>query len=547
MFMDGNRMSGILLHPTSLPGPFGIGDLGSEAYRFIDFLHQARQRLWQILPLGPTGYGNSPYMCLSAFGGNSALISPEQLVEENLLHPGDLTGLPGFSNDRVEYASVLTSKRSLFSKAFQNFQTRGDSGHHDEYYAFCEQNAFWLEDYALFASLKEVHHGAAWPAWERGASLREPEAMLRWRNQLSDHVHYHKFIQYTFFKQWEALKRYCHAKGILVIGDMPIYVAHDSAEVWSHSHLFHLDEHGHPLVVAGVPPDYFSATGQRWGNPIYRWEQMGEKRYQWWVDRFRVNFSLVDMIRLDHFRGFESYWEIPANEPTAVNGRWVKGPGADLFQTVRQALGRLPVIAEDLGIITPEVDALREELKFPGMRILQMAFGHDPKASEYRPHHHTKNCVTYTATHDHNTTVGWFTAEPGTHSTQSAQEVALERQNALDYTGTDGKQIHWDFMRLAMGSVASLAIFPLQDVLGVGSESRMNFPGTIAGNWEWRFRHEALTHDLMHQLATLSTVYERNLHPSVGGTFAESQTSQAFRTDPAEPSKWIPHPFERQA
>jgi 4-alpha-glucanotransferase len=540
--MDFRRMSGILLHPTSLPGPFGIGDLGPEAYRFVKFLKKANQQLWQILPLGPTGYGNSPYMCFSAFGGNSLLISPEILLDEELLQKEDLAGIPEFPDEHVDYAAVLAWKIPLLEKAFHNFQSRVAIRYPDDFYGFCEQNAFWLEDYALFAALKDAHAGQVWPSWERAIALRESEALLQWRNRLSERVQFRKFIQYTFFKQWAGLKRFCHANDILVIGDIPIYVAHDSAEVWANQPLFHLDEHGRPLVIAGVPPDYFSATGQRWGNPIYRWEKMAERGYQWWTDRFRLNFSLVDIVRLDHFRGFEAYWEIPASARTAVDGRWVKGPGADLFHAVQRALGPLSVIAEDLGIITPEVDALREELKFPGMRILQMAFGHDAKASEYRPHHHITNCAAYTATHDHNTTAGWFTAEPGTQTTQSAEEIAVERRNALAYTGTDGKAIHWDFIRLAMGSVASLAIFPLQDALGLGSASRMNRPGTLAGNWEWRVQPEALTPEIATRLAHLSTVYERNAYPLTAGQSPVLPPKDPNQ-DQIEPAKWIPHPF----
>jgi len=505
-----SRASGILLHPTSLPGRFGVGDLGPEAYRFIDFLADTGQSLWQILPLGHTSYGNSPYMCLSAFGGNPYLISLERLVDENLLDSADTQNPPDFPKNRADYGGAINYKMPLLAKSFKEFEERSATRYPEDFYFFSETNAFWLEDYALFASLKEAHSGRVWTEWEEGASTRQLDALVQWRNKLAEEMQFWKYVQYQFFKQWLALKSYCHEKGIRIIGDIPIYVAHDSAEVWAHRKQFHLDEKGNPLVVAGVPPDYFSATGQRWGNPIYRWDMIAQRGYRWWIDRFRTNFSLVDMVRLDHFRGFQAYWEIPATEPTAVKGRWVKGPAIALFNAVKDALGDIQLIAEDLGIITPEVDNLREQLGLPGMRILQMAFGNDPKAPEYRPHNHIVNCAVYTATHDHNTTVGWFTAEPGTQTTQTAEEVKKEREYALKYLGTSGGEIHWDFIRLALSSVARIAIFPLQDVLGLGTEARMNLPGTTEGNWEWRFSWEMLTPAIREELRELTTVYERS-------------------------------------
>lgn len=505
------RASGILLHPTSLPGPFGIGDLGPAAYRFIDFLQACGQSHWQILPIGPTGYGNSPYMCFSAFAGNPFLISLEKLVEEDLLDASETASPPEFSGERVDYPRVLEFKRHLLIKSFQRFNERAAQAYPSSYYAFCEQNAFWLEDYALFMALKHAHKGAMWTQWEDGAARRDPDALVEWRNKLPEEVQFRKYIQYVFFEQWSALRSYCHDKGIRIIGDLPIYVAYDSADVWANRHHFYVDDHGNPIVVAGVPPDYFSATGQRWGNPIYRWELMAQSGYAWWIERIRLNLSLVDILRLDHFRGFEAYWEIPATEVTAVNGRWVKGPGAAFFEALTSAVGTLPVIAEDLGVITPEVDALRDHFGFPGMRILQMAFGHDPKARTYLPHNYNNNCVSYTATHDHNTTVGWFTAPPGSQTTQSSEEIERERQYALEYVGTDGSEIQWDLIRLALSSIAPIAIFPLQDVLGLGTEARMNQPGTLQGNWEWRFSAHALSNDVQQRLLALTRTYER--HP----------------------------------
>jgi 4-alpha-glucanotransferase len=504
-----HRASGILLHPTSLPGPFGIGDLGPEAYRFVDFLADTGQTLWQILPLGPTGYGNSPYMCFSAFGGNALLISLEKLAEEGLLDPSDLKQPPAFPTDRVDYGQVIDYKIPLLTNSFQRFKEKSSTKYPDDYYAFCDLNAFWLEDYALFMALKDAYEGREWTTWDEGTTKQDPEALARWRNKHAERIQFRKYVQYVFFKQWQSLKNYCHKKDIRIIGDIPIYVAHDSAEVWSNRELFYLDEQGKPFVVAGVPPDYFSAIGQRWGNPIYRWDVMAHQGFQWWIDRFRINASLVDIVRLDHFRGFEAYWEIPATEPTAVNGRWVKGPGIALFNAVKTAFGPLQIIAEDLGVITPEVDILRDQLGFPGMRILQMAFGKDPKAPEYRSHNHIKNCAVYTATHDHNTTVGWFKARPGSFTTQTQEEVEKEREYALHYMSTDGMEIHWDFIRLALGSVAHWAIFPLQDVLGLGTESRMNLPGTPQGNWEWRFTWNLLTPSILQRLTALTRIYER--------------------------------------
>ncbi len=507
------RRSGILLHPTALPGPFGIGDLGPPAHQFVDFLHATDQQLWQVLPLNHIGFGNSPYMCISAYAGNPALVSLELLVREGLLETAQIARPPAFPAQFVDFGWAAAYKMPLLIKAFSNFKNRHADKLPDEFYAFIESNAFWLEDYALFAALKDYHQGLPWTKWEHEARDRHPEALAGWRTRLMDEVRFWMFVQFIFFKQWRNLREYCHAAGIRIIGDIPLYVAHDSAEVWSRRRLFQLDQTGAPVVVAGVPPDYFSSTGQRWGNPIYRWDRIEEDGFAWWIDRFRINLMLVDALRLDHFRGFEAYWEIPASEPTAVNGRWVKGPGAKLFKAVEAQLGEIEIIAEDLGVITPEVDILRERLGYPGMRILQMAFGNDPKAADYRPHHYVRNCVCYTATHDHNTTLGWFTAAPGTQTTQSHEEIRCEREAVLDYVNTNGSEIHWDFIRLAMGSVAETAIFPLQDVLGLSSAARMNLPGTSQGNWQWRFEAETLTPAIRNRLKTLTRIYERTARP----------------------------------
>ncbi len=505
--MFAKRLSGILLHPTSLPSRFGIGDMGPSAYTFADFLARTGQSLWQILPLGHISFGNSPYMCLSAFAGNPYLISPQKLVDDGYLDSSDIERIPDFPNDRVDYAMAIDYKLNLLRKTFDK---RDKKASLEDYYGFCEKNSFWLDDYALFVSLKSIHNLKPWTMWEQNASDHDPQNLAIWRNRLAEDIEFWKFTQYLFFKQWNDLKMYCERNGISIIGDIPVYVAHDSAEVWANRDLFYLDDLGNPLVVAGVPPDYFSATGQRWGNPIYRWEKMEKRGFLWWIDRFRINFSMVDMVRLDHFRGFEAYWEIPAHEPTAENGRWIKGPGKKLFDAVHNALGNVNMIAEDLGVITAEVDSLRDELGYPGMRILQMAFGTDPKASEYRPHNHIHNCAVYTASHDHNTTVGWFTAKSGSQSTQSEQEIQSERNLVRKYLNTDCNQIHWDMIRLAMSSVARICVIPLQDILGLGTETRMNMPGTTKGNWEWRFTQEMISGEIENKLRYLAELYERS-------------------------------------
>jgi 4-alpha-glucanotransferase len=507
--MNFPRASGILLHPTSLPGRFGIGDLGKEAYRFVDFLAASRQRLWQILPLGPTGYGDSPYQCLSVFAGNPLLISLERLLEDILLEPTDLENAPSFPEDRVDYESVIKFRMPLLQKSFEIFQRKAAPGEQERFEVFCQQNASWLETYSLFMAIKEAHGLAAWNTWEEGIRRRQPKSLERWSGKLAHEMRCHKYQQYQFSKQWAELKRYCNERGIRLIGDMPIFIALDSAEVWSRPEMFYLDDSGRPTVVAGVPPDYFSRTGQLWGNPLYRWDVMADDGYGWWIERFRATHALVDIIRLDHFRGFEKYWEVPGTDVTAMNGRWVSGPGIELFEVVQKTLGALPIIAEDLGVITPEVDALRDQLSFPGMRVLQFAFGSDPKADDYKPHNYPRNCVVYTGTHDNNTTLGWFRGKENNESTQSKQEREREKEVALKYLGTDGHEISWDFTRLALMSVADTAIVPIQDVLGLGTEARMNLPGRAEGNWCWRFASQMLTEEITARLRELTELFGR--------------------------------------
>ncbi len=484
------RSSGILLHPTSLPGPFGIGDLGPEAYRFLDFLHAAGQHIWQVLPLSPTGYGDSPYQSFSAFAGNPLLISPEKLVEHGYLEASDLEHTECFPEDVVDFGQVHPYKFALLRKAFRNFKPNA------AFDDFRERNTYWLEDYVRFLALKQANGGKAWPEWTN--QVADPEEVAA-----------HRFWQFEFFRQWDELKRYSEERRIRVMGDIPIYVAHDSADVWSHPELFSLNEDGNPKLVSGVPPDYFTADGQLWGNPVYRWDRLEETGYGWWIERFRSAFSAVDMVRLDHFRGFEAYWAVPATEKTAIHGEWVKGPGAKLFEAVQKALGELPIVAENLGVITPEVEALRHQFGFPGMSVLQFAFGSDPQAPTFRPHNYPREVFAYTGTHDNDTTVGWWNSSAATDSTRSAEDIERERKFTLAYLATDGREINWTFIRTLFASVADTAIVPLQDVLGLGNDARMNLPGSTRRNWIWRFRANALKPDVTDRLKEFTVLYER--------------------------------------
>jgi 4-alpha-glucanotransferase len=511
-----SRSSGILLHPTSLPGRFGIGDLGAEACRFVDFLHAAKQRVWQVLPLGPTGYGDSPYQVFSAFAGNPLLISPESLAEEGLLSSQDLSTVPSFPEAQVDFGGVIQFKFPLLRKAFLRFQGSSEESARAAFQDFCQLQAAWLDDYALFMAVKDAHGGIAWNQWDAAIALRRPEAVHHWKERLAEEIGRWKFWQFLFFKQWTALKRYCQARSIQIMGDIPIFVARDSADVWSNPQLFHLDEQGNPTVVAGVPPDYFSATGQLWGNPLYRWDVMAASGYSWWVQRFRAAFELVDIVRIDHFRGFESYWEVPASETTAIHGRWANGPGAELFEAVRQALGDLPIVAENLGLITPEVEALRQKFGFPGMAVLQFAFGAGTADCEFLPHNYSRNLLAYTGTHDNDTTLGWWNSTGEGDSTRRPEEVHREREFVRRYLGVDGSEIHWAFIRAVLGSVANLAITPLQDVLGLGSDARMNLPARPNGNWQWRLLAGALTESIQERLKELTILYGRADQANVG-------------------------------
>ena len=506
--MKFKRSSGILLHPTSLPGRFGVGDLGHEAYRFVDWLAAAGQVYWQVMPLGPTGYGDSPYSSLSAFAGNTNLVSPEKLVESGLLADADVQDAPELPPARVDYGRVIGHKRGLLEKAFQNFKRKlpTDEGLRRDYEGFHGFASVWLDDYALFAALRDEHKGAGWNGWGAGLAKREPAAVEGARRGFAERIEAHRFFQYAFFQQWLKLKKYANERGVRVVGDMPIFVAHDSADVWSRPELFKLKEDGGPSVVAGVPPDAFSETGQLWGNPVYDWERMRADGFKWWVERVRETLKIVDIVRLDHFRGFASVWEVPAEHETAERGRWVEAPGRDLFNALKNAIGdELPIIAEDLGTITPDVHALRDEFGFPGMRVLQFAFGGDP-SDAHLPHEYTRASVAYTGTHDNDTVVGWFHQRS---REDASEDERRERENCLKYLGTDGSEINWDFIRAVQMSVACLAVAQLQDVLGLSSEARMNTPASAEGNWTWRFQAGALTNELRERLKDMTATYGR--------------------------------------
>lgn len=499
--MFDKRASGILLHPTSLPSRFGIGDLGASAYHFVDFLAATNQQVWQILPIGPTGYGNSPYLSYSALAGNPLLISPEKLKEDNLLTAEELDSLPDYPLDRVDYHLVISTKIPLLAKASNRFGRQATTEQLQEFHQFCNYHDDWLDDYALFMAVKEANNGASWNSWDEELVQRQPQAMVESAIRLKDAVFYHKFLQYQFFSQWKSLREYANSKGIKIFGDIPIYVAHDSVDVWAHPEIFRLDpETGAAALMAGVPPDYFSATGQLWGNPVYNWKKLQESGFQWWIERIKGMLEYVDVVRIDHFRGFEAYWAVPQGEKTAMNGKWIEAPGEEFFEILQQELSELPVVAEDLGVITPEVEALRDKFNFPGMKILHFAFDSD-RNNPFLPYNYVeRNCVVYTGTHDNNTTVGWF------------YDRSPEAQaRVVDYLGCiSPKGIHWSLINLALSSVANTAIFPLQDILGLGGEAKMNTPSSAEGNWEWRYHPSALDDEgLREHLKYVTYLYGR--------------------------------------
>jgi 4-alpha-glucanotransferase len=497
------RSAGILMHPTSLPGPFGIGDLGPAAYGFVDFLSSAGQSYWQTLPLSPTGYGDSPYQSLSAFAGNPLLLSPEALVAEGYLSPDDLAARPEFPAERVDFGQVIPFKEGLLDRAFRTFQRRATAGQREAFRRFCLEQAQWLDDFALFMALKEAHALRPWREWSWELAACQPEALEQARNSLADEISRHKYRQWQFFEQWLALKRYANGRGIRIIGDIPIFVSLDSADVWSNTHLFCFDVDLQPTVVSGVPPDYFSKTGQLWGHPLYRWDQMASNGYEWWISRFHMAFTQADVVRVDHFRGFFNYWEIPAGAKTAKNGQWCPGPGEELFHAVTEELGELALIAEDLGDFDAEsragVDALKAQFGFPGMTVLQFAFGAGPD-NAFLPHNYARECLVYTGTHDNDTIKGWF-------EVTSTEE---EREHAIEYAAGHERDFVWQMIRLAWRSVADTAVTQAQDLLELGHEARMNTPGTMgAPNWCWRLLPGALDEELAARHRRITKLYGR--------------------------------------
>lgn len=509
--MKFQRSSGVLLHPTSLPGPYGSGDLGPEAFSFIEFLAEAGQKIWQVLPLNPTGYGDSPYQCFSAFAGNPMLISLDILADRGLLSQEDLATVPVLPTQSIDYGAVIAFRFTMLRKAAVVFfaALHGHGEHKAEYEAFCAEQVAWLDGYALFMAAKDAHGGIAWTEWDRELAAREPAALARWSERLAGEIAAYKFWQFEFFRQWSALHEACNRKGIRIMGDLPIYVSHDSADVWTAPQLFWLDEQGNPLKVSGVPPDYFSATGQLWGNPTYRWERLRADGFRWWMERVRGVMRLFDLVRIDHFRGFEAFFEIPAGETTAVNGIWVKGPGMELFKAFEREFGELPIVAENLGNITPEVEAIRLRFNYPGMAILQFAFGTDPQGPSFRPHNYERNLLAYTGGHDNDTTVGWWTGGIA-DSTRSEDDLRREHEYASAYLNLrEGEEIQWAMIRALMASVADTVLVPMQDVLGLGGEARMNLPGRMGGNWKWRYEREQLHPEMAGRLRALTELYER--------------------------------------
>jgi 4-alpha-glucanotransferase len=508
------RAAGVLMHVTSLAGPHGNGDLGPEARAFVDFLARAGQRWWQMLPVNPVGPGFSPYSGVSAFAGNPLLIDLRALLEDGLLSASDLSS--SLPEGKADYPAAIELRTAALRKAFVRFRERGQYARELE--AFRTRAAFWLSDYALFMALKRAFQGAPWTAWPRGVARHEAEALRGVQAELEHELSYFEFEQFLFDRQWRALRTFAAERGVGLIGDAPIFVAHDSADVWGNQQLFRLDAHGEPTHVSGVPPDYFSKTGQRWGTPLYRWKVLKRHDYEFWVERFRTLMERFDVIRLDHFIGFARYWEIPASAETAVDGRWMKGPGSDLFEVACRELGALPFIAEDLGLVTPKVRRLRARHRMPGMRVMQFGFNGSPRENDFIPHRYVRDCVAYTGTHDNDTTVGWFEDEGEQGGPRSPEQAELERRAALLYLqgplpGELSMPIHWLMIRALFASVANSAIVPLQDVLGLGSEARMNTPGLAAGNWTWRVDPAALTDDLARTLRTFSETYGRLCPP----------------------------------
>ncbi|HEY7033437.1 MAG TPA: 4-alpha-glucanotransferase [Thermomicrobiales bacterium] len=499
--MPFQRASGVLAHPTSFPGPHGIGDIGEAAFRFVDWLAVAGQRVWQVMPLGPTGYGDSPYASPSAFAGNPLLISLAWLAGEGLVDDSDLRIPDDFTDHEVQFGAVIPFKIGALRTAFDRFRRGAAGSQRQGFEAFRQEEAHWLDDFALYMALKDQFRGRPWFEWESPIRLREPEAVASWRDRLKDDVRFHQFVQFQFRRQWTELKRYANERDIRIIGDIPIFVAHDSADVWANRDLFRLDANGRLTVASGVPPDLFTDDGQLWGNPMFDWPRLAATGFRWWTDRVRAVLAMVDVIRIDHFRGFAAAWTVPAGAPSAASGRWERGPGREVFDAITNALGDVPIVVEDLGLITTDVKELRTDLGLPGMKVLQFAFDDDPE-NDYLPHNYEQNCVVYTGTHDNQTTIGWFQGLDG-----------RTRRQVQTYLGRDGSDIAWDFIRMALASVADLAVSSLQDILRLGDEARMNTPGRPMGNWGWRFLPHQLHPGVAAGLGELTAVYGRRARP----------------------------------
>jgi len=508
--MNFQRASGVLLHPTSLPSRHGIGDLGQPAYQFLDFLAQSGQTVWQVLPLGPTGYEHSPYiMNFSTFAGNPLLISLEALAEQGLVNKSELFSLASENTEQVNFDQVIPHKFRFLELAFQTFQHQRDQSLQTQFASFCHEQSWWLDDFVLFMALLKANEGKAWNHWESAIARRDPAALQTQTVALQDDIQFHKFLQFLFFDQWSRLRQYANDRNIKIIGDISIYVCHNSSDVWAAPELFKLDPQTlAPAYIAGVPPDYFSATGQLWGNPVYDWDKMQQTGFDWWIKRFQATLQYVDIVRVDHFRGFEAYWQVPAGEETAINGEWIQAPGEEFFTTLGDRLGQLPVLAEDLGIITPKVEALRDRFNFPGMKILQFAFS-EGSNNPHLPHNYVPNSVVYPGTHDNDTALGWW-------ATASEAEKATLTEYVNYASSTELAEMNWVLIRLALASIAKLAILPLQDILGLDSRARMNDPSTNAGNWRWRYSSsELLTPELSQTLRQLTELYgrSRSRHP----------------------------------
>jgi len=492
-----NRKSGILLHITSLPGNEGIGTLGENAFKFVDFLSETKQKLWQILPLGPVGAGNSPYQCFSAFAGNPLLIDLQLLAEEELLNKDDFLPFPKFFRKKVQFNKVRKWKMEMLKKAFFIFQQNRFSFFQDEYFHFLKEHSWWLDDYALFMSAKEDFAGLSWHQWDKDFKFRKLQTLRKTEEKLAKEIDFQKFVQFVFFRQWFRLKEYANFKGVKIIGDVPLYVSAESSDVWANTDIFLLDENREPIEVGGVPPDYFSETGQLWGNPVFDWSRLKERDFDWWMARLHFNLNMFDQIRIDHFRGLESYWSVPSKEQTAINGKWVSASGFEMLALLQSQLGELPLIAEDLGIITPEVDKLREDFELPGMKVLQFAFTTN-ESNRDLPHNYGRNYVVYTGTHDNNTTLGWL------NTVQADEKNMVEK-----YISGKDKSALAEVVEMVMSSVARTAIIPMQDILELDFGSRMNVPGTATQNWEWRFQWRQLKQRQKRFLKQLTEKYYR--------------------------------------